>query len=168
MDYLCQGSRETVQKRCMKKNRFWLFFGLTALAGLTMITRKKINPVIGKITSGFGNRIHPVTGKQEFHNGVDVLASLGTPVKSPDEGTVLSVYFNSVGGNQVIIRHPGEMVTGYAHLEKALVRAGQKITAGHVIGQVGNTGQVTGAHLHFTLKKQGVLIDPLTRFSFQS
>lgn len=155
-------------KTSIKKNWYWLIFGLTALAGLTMITRKYINPVIGKITSRFGNRTNPVTGQQEFHNGVDVLASLGTPVKSPDEGTVLSVYYNALGGNQVIIQHPDNIVTGYAHLNKALVQQGQKIMAGHVIGQVGNSGQSTGAHLHFTLKKQGALIDPLTYFNFQS
>jgi len=152
----------------MKKYRYWWIFGLSGLVGLSIVLGKAyLNPVVGKITSRYGTRINPISGKNEFHNGVDVQAASGTPVKSPAAGTVLKVYYNSLGGNQVIVQHTG-LITGYAHLSKYFVTPGEKIQSGHIIGHVGTTGQSTGAHLHFTTAKNGDLIDPLTLFNFQS
>lgn len=132
-----------------------------------MVASKYLNPIRGLITSKFGNRIHPVTGASEFHNGVDVAAVQGTAVISPAGGIVSNVYYNSLGGNQLIIDHT-EIVTGYAHLNAVLVKVGDKVTAGQKIAIVGSTGQSTGAHLHFTLRKGGNLVNPLDYFDFKS
>ena len=151
----------------MKKKWYWLIAGMVGVIGITMIGERYINPLIGMITSKFGNRINPFSGNSEFHNGTDILATRGTPVKSPGNGTVSNVYYNSSGGKQLIIQHR-DMMTGYAHLDQVLVVRGQKILKGSIIATVGSTGQTTGSHLHFTVKKQGVLVDPSLYFNFKS
>jgi len=90
----------------------------------------------------------------DFHNGQDIPANTGTNIYTPLDGTVASVFFSALGGNSIIIYHglKNEIRTGYAHLSKFNVKAGQKVKAGDVIGLVGNTGShTTGSHLHFTL-----------------
>lgn len=117
-------------------------------------------PVKGKITSPFGNRIHPVTKVQAFHNGIDIGAPMGTPIYSPEAGRVINRYENATGGKQLIIEHTNGFVTGYAHLNDYAVKMGDNVKKGHLIGYVGATGRVTGPHLHLTLKKQGAYLDP--------
>jgi len=151
----------------MKQSLYWIILGIAGIVGVSLIGRKYINPLIGKITSSYGTRINPITGKSEFHNGVDIAASGGTEIKSPAAGTVLKVYYNSIGGKQIILQHAG-LITGYAHLSKYFVTPGEKIPAGKIIAHVGATGQTTGAHLHFTTSKNGELVNPLTLFNFQS
>lgn len=120
-----------------------------------------IFPLLNTITSPFGDRVHPISGSKQFHNGVDIRGKTGDKIQSPDSGTVVDVYSNSTGGNQLIIKHDNGYTTGYAHLSKALVKTGEKVTKGQVIGEVGATGNVTAAHLHFTLKDdRGSYIDP--------
>lgn len=151
------------------KNRHWLWItgALMTLTAISLLGAKYINPVIGKIVSRFGNRVSPLTGKSEFHNGVDIVAVPGTPVKSPASGTVLETYYNSAGGNQLIIQH-GELITGYAHLNSIAVIKGSVVQKGQVIAYTGNTGQTTGPHLHFTCKINGTLADPEKIFTFKS
>ena len=112
------------------------------------------------ITSKFGNRVHPITNSYSFHNGIDLRAVQGTPVYSILPGTVDQVYYNDIGGNQITIEHPEGFRSGYAHLKDTLIDPGQSVYAGQLIGYSGNTGASTGAHLHFTLKKEGNYIDP--------
>lgn len=120
-------------------------------------------PVKGTITSKFGNRIHPVTGEKQFHNGIDIAASEGTPVHAPVDGTVKSIFSNSTGGNQLIISHKNGYTTGYAHLSAYKVSEGDRVKKGQVIALVGRTGRVTGAHLHFTVTDPGGnKVDPVT------
>lgn len=98
-------------------------------------------------------RKHPITGVQKFHNGVDFAVPENTPVYSPAEGYVSGILTNSAGGNQLIITHPKRNLrTGYAHLNKRLVKKGQEVRKGQKIALTGNTGASTGAHLHFTTK----------------
>ena len=123
--------------------------------------RKGVDPVKGRITSRYGMR----NGK--MHNGADIAVAVGTPVKSPWRGTVSETYTNSAGGKQVIINHPNGYRTGYAHLSEYRVSAGQKVRRGQVIALSGNTGGSTGPHLHFTLRKDGELINPETVFKFE-
>lgn len=125
-----------------------------------------IFPVNGRIASKYGNRKDPITGENEFHNGIDIAASTGTIVKSPYNGTVKSIYSNSTGGNQLIVTHTNGFTTGYAHLSNYLVKQGETVKKGQPIALVGETGRVTGPHLHFTLKNpSGSYIDPLTKLA---
>lgn len=143
---------------------------LSIVAGLVLIivslvlwnmSRRKdqyLKPINGPITSGFGYRNNPLTGKYELHNGTDFSAPIGTEIKAPKDGIVEKVYYNSSGGNQIIIAHPDGNKTGYAHLDTTNVEVNQIVKQGFIIGTVGKTGQVTGPHLHFTF------IDPFGSF----
>jgi murein DD-endopeptidase MepM/ murein hydrolase activator NlpD len=124
--------------------------------------QKWIKPVIANITSRFGYRTDPKTGKaNEFHNGVDLAVPAGTPIKSPMNGTVEALNSGGAGGNELILRHSNGYKTGYAHLTKAMVKKGDKIQQGQVIALSGNTGKSTGPHLHFTLTDpSGAKVDP--------
>lgn len=146
---------------------------LTAVGILAYKHRKKIRevageaskwlrPVAAKITSKFGYRTDPKTGKQNaFHNGLDLAVPLNTPIKSPMPGVVFSISTVGDGGNQIILKHDNGYKTGYAHLNKILVKKGDKIKQGDVIGLSGNTGKSTGPHLHLTLTDaSGAKVDP--------
>jgi murein DD-endopeptidase MepM/ murein hydrolase activator NlpD len=147
-----------------------LFVALIGLGALAFRKRDKIvstvkeffYPLYGKITNGFGLIIHPITGKTAFHNGIDITGKVGDKVKCPFNGVVSKVYFNDVGGNQLIIHHDNGFITGYAHLNKSLVGISERIKQGQVIAEVGKTGRVTGPHLHFTLRDaKGNYLNPL-------
>ena len=148
----------------------WMAVFLALCIGLVIWRTRKmkaVNPVTGKITSKYGYRQHPVTGENKLHNGVDIGVTSGTSVLSPWDGTVNNVYSNAAGGKQILIDHTNGYTTGYAHLSEQLVTAGQTVAAGQVIAKSGNTGQTTGPHLHFTLRKNGELVDPETIFDFK-
>lgn len=118
-----------------------------------------------RISSHFNpKRRHPVLRKVKPHNGVDFAAPPGTPVYAPYAGTVETVGRVGPNGNLVTIRHAGDIVTGYAHLSRfaAGLKRGQKVQTRQVIGYVGTTGRSTGPHLHFSAKRRGVFIDPLS------
>lgn len=124
--------------------------------------RKGVDPVKGRITSRYGMR----NGK--LHNGTDIAVPVGTKVRSPWRGKVAGVFSNNAGGLQMVIDHPNGYRTGYAHLSQALVSSGQTVRRGKVIAKSGNSGtHTTGPHLHFTLRKNGELIDPETVFNFK-
>ena len=119
-----------------------------------------------RITSKYGYRIHPVTGvKVSFHNGLDLAIPANTPLHAPARGTVTSSFYNSKGGNQIIITHPGNIKTGYAHLNSKVAK-GYKLKKNEIFAYSGNTGASTGAHLHLTYKKNDNLKDP-ARVSWQ-
>ncbi|HSH66841.1 MAG TPA: M23 family metallopeptidase [Bacteroidia bacterium] len=124
--------------------------------------QKWLKPVTAKITSKFGYRTDPKTGKpNEFHNGIDLAVPSGTPVKSPMNGIVDAVNSGGPGGNELIVKHSNGYKTGYAHLTKSMVKKGDKIQQGQVIALTGNSGKSTGPHLHFTLTDpSGAKIDP--------
>ena len=132
------------------------------VAEVTDKAQNWLKPVVAKITSKFGYRTDPKTGKvNEFHNGVDLAVPAGTPIKSPMNGTVETVNSGGAGGNELIVRHSNGYKTGYAHLTKAMVEKGDRIQQGQVIALSGNTGKSTGPHLHFTLTDpSGAKIDP--------
>lgn len=121
-----------------------------------------VYPARGRFTSGFGMRNDPFTGIRRFHNGIDLAASIGTPVRAARAGRVVHVE-NQPGnyGRFVIIRHDGGYQTLYAHLESYSVRVGQSVNQGQQIGSMGNTGRSTGSHLHFSVIKDGSFVDPL-------
>lgn len=144
-----------------------LGLGLTVLLSGKRSNKRGITPVKGKINSGFGNRVHPISKKVEFHNGVDIHADVGTTVLDPWDGVVENTYFADKGGNQLVIRHDNGFRTGYAHLSAFLVKKGEKVKAGDPIALTGNTGASTGPHLHLTVTDpNGKKVDPEKYFKF--
>lgn len=112
------------------------------------------------VSSPFGKRLDPFTGRWANHQGVDYRARSGTPVYAVANGTVTSARYNGGYGNEVRIKHPSGMVTLYAHLLSYSVRTGQTVKRGQIIGRVGSTGRSTGAHLHFGLMTNNRYINP--------
>ena len=123
-------------------------------------------PLRGRVTSPFGDRIHPITKVNTFHNGIDISAPIGADVRVPESGEVARVYDHETGGITVIMIADSGTRYGFAHLDKSLVKPGERVTEGHVIAKSGNTGKSTGPHLHFTVQQHGIWIDPATRFNF--
>ena len=117
-----------------------------------------------RITSYFGYRTHPITGKQDFHLGVDIGAGHGTNVLAAASGMVTVSTWHYSYGNYIIVDHGGGRRTLYAHMSQLLVGAGQQVAQGVVIGLVGATGQVTGAHIHFETFTSAGRVDPLSYF----
>ncbi|MCL4305442.1 M23 family metallopeptidase [bacterium] len=115
----------------------------------------------GYFSSGFGVRLDPFTKKTTHHDGLDISAPRGTPVKSSAAGTVIYAgrYYNY--GQFIVVDHGGGIQTAYGHLHKILVRKGQKVTKGMVIGQVGSTGRSTAPHLHYEVRVNGVAVNPM-------
>ncbi|MCB9357649.1 MAG: peptidoglycan DD-metalloendopeptidase family protein [Calditrichaeota bacterium] len=115
----------------------------------------------GYFSSGFGTRKDPFTKKATHHDGLDISAPRGTPVKTTAAGTVVYAgrYYNY--GQFIVVDHGGGYQTAYGHLHKVLVRKGQKVTKGTVIGQVGSTGRSTAPHLHYEVRVNGVAVNPM-------
>jgi len=120
-----------------------------------------IRPVPGRITSSYGYRIHPIYGTRKLHAGVDMTASSGTPIKAADSGRIILASWYGGYGNAVIIDHGDGLATLYAHQSSLAVSYGDRVSAGEVIGYVGNTGLSTGAHLHFEVRVNGSPVDPV-------
>lgn len=115
------------------------------------------------ISSNFNpTRLHPVTGKVRPHRGIDYAARTGTPVLAAGSGTIIESGYNRFNGNYVFIRHDSKYVTKYLHLNKRLVRKGEKVKQEQQIGTVGATGRVTGPHLHYEFLVNGVHKNPKT------
>lgn len=117
-------------------------------------------PVLGRITSGFGWRIHPISGVRHFHEGLDIAAPIGTPVRAVAQGKVVFVGYVSGYGRIVTIDHGSGLVTRYAHLSRTSVSQGQTVVTGQVIGYVGDSGYATGPHVHFEVRLDGEAKDP--------
>tara|TARA_Y100001970_G_scaffold50362_1_gene63736 strand:+ start:275 stop:1603 length:1329 start_codon:yes stop_codon:yes gene_type:complete len=117
-------------------------------------------PINGaRLSSGFGNRKHPILGFTKHHNGTDFAAPTGTPVMASGNGTVIKAGWCGNGGNCVRIRHNSSYTTGYGHLSKFATKSGRRVRQGQIIGYVGNTGMSTGPHLHYTVSYNGKFIN---------
>ncbi|MEA4920572.1 MAG: M23 family metallopeptidase [Clostridiaceae bacterium] len=128
---------------------------------------KTTHPVKGyTVTSKFGYRIHPISGNTTFHYGVDLAASAGTKVVSIADGTVTETGYGSINGNYIKISHKDGFVTHYAHLKSITVSKGERVSIGEKIGTVGSTGASTGPHLHFEVRRNGLVLDPFDYFAF--
>ena len=113
-----------------------------------------------RISSKFGWRPDPFTGVRSYHTGIDLACPEGTPIRAAMNGTVAFVGWSNVFGNYIIVNHPNGYQTLYGHLSASRVKKGQSVTQATVIGLVGSTGYSTGAHLHFTVYKNGRLVNP--------
>ena len=124
-------------------------------------TTPSIWPAQGYITSSYGNRLDPFTGKGAFHPGVDISAPYGSPVFATADGHVFSAEWEGGLGNCIKIVHARNGYrTIYGHLKEYLVRPGQSVRRGEIIGFVGNSGRTTGKHLHYEVHYKGLNINP--------
>jgi murein DD-endopeptidase MepM/ murein hydrolase activator NlpD len=112
------------------------------------------------LTSNFGPRTNPVTGQFRVHQGLDLAAPMGTDVFAAGEGTVTETGSDPVYGNYIVIQHRDNWASLYGHLSRIEVVLRQEVRSGSLIGRVGSTGQSTGPHLHFELRKNGRAQDP--------
>jgi murein DD-endopeptidase MepM/ murein hydrolase activator NlpD len=120
-----------------------------------------IAPVRGILTSGFGYRRDPITGKRAFHPALDISAPPGYPVKAPANGVVLRAGRIGGLGNAVYLSHGFGLTTRYGHMSRLAVRPGQRVQRGDVLGYVGETGRATGYHLHYEVHVDGEAVDPM-------
>ncbi|MDR1927884.1 MAG: M23 family metallopeptidase [Oscillospiraceae bacterium] len=118
----------------------------------------------GRLTSAFGLRIHPITGKQSFHTGMDIAAPLGTPITAAFYGKVLQAATDADYGNFILMEHQGGLRTLYAHCSKLLAEEGMVLRAGETIALVGSTGVSNGPHLHFEVRIGELRCDPQPLF----
>ena len=121
-----------------------------------------------KLSSLYGNRKHPVTGKAGKHSGIDIPAPSGTSIYAAKSGVVITSEKGSGSywsyGNYVLIAHSDGTSTLYAHMSKRAVSKGDTVKQGQTIGYVGITGRTTGYHLHFEVRKNGNRVDPVNYF----
>ena len=125
-----------------------------------------ILPVNGHVTSGYGERFHPILGYTRMHAGVDFGAAWGSPIVATAPGVVSFAGYHGGHGNYVRLEHGGGLGTGYGHMSRIAVAPGERVKAGEIIGYVGSTGLSTGPHLHYEMYQNGRTVNPLgTRFS---
>ena len=115
-----------------------------------------------RLTSRFGPRKDPFTGVASSHTGIDMACPTGTPIRAALSGKVAYVGWSNVFGNYVIINHGNGYQTLYGHMSKTLIKKGQSVDQSTRVGLVGSTGYSTGPHLHFTVYKNGNLVDPMS------
>ena len=139
-----------------------LHSGLGLEAGVLDADAPAMWPIIGPITSGFGQREDPVTGngEGEFHTGVDISAPNGTPIRATSDGVVITADKESGYGNEVIIDHGHGIETCYGHMSGFNVIAGQNVIRGQVIGYVGHSGRTTGNHVHYEVRIHNTPVNP--------
>ena len=120
-----------------------------------------LRPAPGRISSAFGMRVHPITGRYKLHTGVDIAAGYGTSIHAAANGLVISTGWMRAYGQTVVIDHGSGVHTWYCHCSSINVSEGQQVSRGQVIAQVGSTGMSTGPHLHFSVLKNGDFVNPL-------
>ncbi len=114
-----------------------------------------------KLTSGFGYRADPFTGRSTMHAGIDLAGRTGDPVYAAGDGTVEEQGFDRSRGNYIILAHPNGLKSVYMHLKQADVDEGDEVTRGETIGRLGSTGRSTGPHLHFEILEDGEAVNPI-------
>ena len=132
---------------------------LASIPAILPISLKDKNTRI--VSSSYGYRMHPIYKTRKFHAGMDFTGAIGTPIYATGNGTVITSQFDKGYGRHVIIDHGFNYKTVYAHMDKALVKKGQKVKRGDIIGYIGNTGLSTGPHLHYEVRKNDKPLDPV-------
>lgn len=119
-----------------------------------------IRPARGWLTSSFGYRQSPFTGKREFHRGMDIANQKGTPIIATADGVISFAAGKGLLGNLVVIDHGHGIITRYGHVDEIVVNPGDRVKRGQTVALMGNTGRSTGPHLHYELRLNGVPINP--------
>ncbi|AEG50647.1 Peptidase M23 [Sphingobium chlorophenolicum L-1] len=114
-----------------------------------------------RITSAFGMRAHPLLGGMRNHQGIDLAAPMGTPVRATADGIVSRAGWSGGYGLLVALNHGQRMATRYGHMSRLAVQPGQRVLRNSIIGYVGSTGRSTGPHLHYEVLRNGRAVDPL-------
>ena len=117
--------------------------------------------VSSRISSHFGYRTHPVTGKYSFHEGLDIAAAQGAAVLASEDGKVEDIGMHQNLGHYVKVSHRDGTYSLYGHLSKSVTQEGRRVRKGQKIGEVGSTGRSTGPHLDYSLRRDGKPMDPL-------
>ena len=138
------------------------FGSLTPIGGTLLVSSPNLWPVMGPITSSFGQREDPITGngEGEFHPGIDISAPIGTPVRATADGVVRSAQMQNGYGREVILDNGHGVETCYGHMSGFAVMAGQTVVRGQVIGYVGMSGRTTGPHLHYEVRIRNAPVNP--------
>ena len=126
-----------------------------------LVSTPSIWPVQGWVTSGFGFRANPFTGLTQMHEGMDISNRIGTLVVAPADGIISDIGSDWAHGRILVISHGFGMMTRYSHLNKVLVRVGQKVKRGDKIAEVGMSGKTTGPHLHYEIKLNSIPVNPM-------
>ena len=129
--------------------------------GERLASTPSVWPTRGWVTSQFGWRISPFTGKRDLHEGIDIASDFGTPIAAPARASVVFVGTRGPLGNTLVLDHGNGVRTTYGHLREALVHDGDQIERGQIIATIGNTGRSTGPHLHYAIEVRGRLVNPL-------
>ena len=157
------------KKLYVQSKSFDELFSLAKNKSEMLASLPAIQPISNKnlkyVASGFGNRIHPVYKTSKMHSGIDFTAPIGTAVYATGNGKVAETEKHGRGyGNNITINHGYGYKTLYAHLSKIVVKQGQKVKRGDLIGFVGNSGTSTGPHLHYEVIKNNIKVNPINYF----
>ena len=137
------------------------YFDPSGETGKRFLTRRPVQGG-GRLASRFGMRVHPIFKSRRMHAGIDLAAPRGTPIYAAGDGVVEKAGWASGYGKFTLVRHVNGYETGYAHQSKIIVSPGEHVRQGQVIGYVGSTGNSTGNHLHFEIRINGRVVDPLS------
>ncbi len=125
------------------------------------LNEKIVSPVKkGRITSEFGERVHPISNEEKFHAGIDIGADSGTPIYASFSGVCTVADYDDWNGYYIKLQHEGNIMTVYCHCSKLNIKKGDKVKAGDVIAYVGSTGSSTGPHLHYEIRVDNVSLNP--------
>jgi len=133
--------------------------GLAANIGVAVPSRRPIEKM--SLSSSYGMRVHPVTGKLARHNGIDIPAPYGTPIYATADGIVGRAQRLGGYGNYVEVEHGNAIQTRYGHMSSYIVAPGQQVKKGDILGYVGSTGRSTGNHLHYEVRIEGAPVNPM-------
>jgi murein DD-endopeptidase MepM/ murein hydrolase activator NlpD len=135
-----------------------------ALTGAMVVATSRmafVYPVMGpRMSSDFGVRRHPIRKVRRHHDGIDLAAPIGAPIRAIADGQVMYADPHGGYGRYIVIRHLNGFTSHYGHCEKMDVAPGMTVTAGQIIGTVGSSGISTGPHLHFEIRRDGTAQDP--------
>lgn len=141
----------------MVKNKFQMLSSIPAIMPLAIKD-------FGRISAGYGWRIHPIYKTRKFHDGMDFTGNIGLPIYATGDGVVKSASNQRGYGKKIVIDHGYGYQTIYAHLNAYNVKRRQKVKRGEVIGFLGNTGKSTGPHLHYEVRKNNKTLDPINYY----
>jgi murein DD-endopeptidase MepM/ murein hydrolase activator NlpD len=148
------------QASSVQENSFQLL--LKSLKGKRnlLAATPSLRPTTGWVSSKFGYRVSPFTGRKEFHKGLDIATRQGTPIIAPADGIVTFSAKKWLIGNMLTIDHGYGMVTRYGHIHKFMKKKGDHVKRGELVALVGNSGRSTGPHLHYEVRVSGVPVNP--------